>query len=193
MKSLYILYTGGTIGMTPTPQGLQPSRQIVATALQPYTGSLKLTWHICDPLIDSSALAPIDWANWLALLHTAIAQHDAILILHGTDTLAYTANLLALALNPQGKPIILTGSQQPYGAAHSDAPANLHTALTAIQRPDVHGVLLAFNGKLILPIGSSKTTTEHHDGFANPHFGTWQIENRQPETTPPTPAQQKAA
>ena len=184
MKSLYILYTGGTIGMTPTPQGLQPSRQIVATALQPYTGSLKLTWHICDPLIDSSALAPTDWANWLALLHTAIAQHDAILILHGTDTLAYTANLLALALNPQGKPIILTGSQQPYGAAHSDAPANLHTALTAIQRPDVHGVLLAFNGKLIPPIGSSKTTTEHHDGFANPHFGTWQIENRQPETAP---------
>ena len=194
MKSLYILYTGGTIGMTQTPQGLQPSRDIVATALQPHAGSLKTntaslceikpTWHICDPLIDSSALTPQHWANWLTLLQTALAQYDAILILHGTDTLAYTANLLALALNPQGKPIILTGSQKPLGAPNSDAPANLHTALTAIQNPSTHGVLLTFNGKLIPPIGSSKTTTEHHDGFANPHFGTWQIENRQPETTP---------
>ena len=194
MKSLYILYTGGTIGMTQTPQGLQPSRDIVATALQPHAGSLKTsaaslceikpTWHICDPLIDSSALTPQHWANWLTLLQTALAQHDAILILHGTDTLAYTANLLALALNPHGKPIILTGSQKPLGAPNSDAPANLHTALAAIQNPSNHGVLLAFNGKLIPPIGSSKTTTEHDNGFANPHFGTWQTENGQPENAP---------
>ena len=194
MKSLYILYTGGTIGMTQTPQGLQPSRDIVTTALQPHTGSLKTsatslceiepTWHICDPLIDSSALTPQHWANWLTLLQAALPQHDAILILHGTDTLAYTANLLALALNPQGKPIILTGSQKPLGAAHSDAPANLHTALAAIQNSSTHGVLLAFNGQLIPPIGSSKTTTEHDDGFANPHFGTWQIEKEQPENAP---------
>ena len=189
MKSLYILYTGGTIGMTQTPQGLQPSQAIVATALQDHSGSLKesgiqTTWHICQPLIDSSALNPHDWANWLALLQTVLCEHDAILILHGTDTLAYTANLLALALNPQGKPIILTGSQKPLGAPNSDAPANLHTALAAIQNPSVHGVLLAFNGKLIPPIGSSKTTTEHPNGFANPHFGTWQIENGQPENAP---------
>lgn len=194
MKSLYILYTGGTIGMTQTPQGLQPSRDIVTTALQPHTGSPKTsaaslceinpTWHICDPLIDSSALTPQHWANWLTLLQTALAQHDAILILHGTDTLAYTANLLALALNPQGKPIILTGAQKPLGAPNSDAPANLRTALAACQNPNVRGVLLAFNGKLIPPVGSSKTTTEHDDGFANPHFGEWQIENGQPENAP---------
>ena len=194
MKSLYILYTGGTIGMTQTPQGLQPSRDIVTTALQPHTGSLKTsaaslceidpTWHICDPLIDSSALTPQHWANWLTLLQAALPQHDAILILHGTDTLAYTANLLALALNPHGKPIILTGAQKPLGAAHSDAPANLHTALAAIQNPSTHGVLLAFNGKLIPPVGSSKTSTEHDNGFANPHFGTWQTENGQPENAP---------
>ena len=133
MKSLYILYTGGTIGMTPTPQGLQPSRDLAATALQPYTGSLKLTWHICDPLIDSSALAPTDWANWLALLHTAIAQHDAILILHGTDTLAYTANLLALALNPQGKPIILTAPM--YTAYCSPSTANSSPPSAAAKPP----------------------------------------------------------
>ena len=182
MKSLYILYTGGTIGMTPTPQGLRPSREIVATALQAHSGSLKesgiqTTWHICQPLIDSSALNPHDWANWLALLQTALCEHDAILILHGTDTLAYTANLLALTLNPQGKPIILTGSQKPFGAASSDAPANLQTALAAIQNPTVQGVFIAFNGALIPPIGSSKISTEHDNGFANPHFGTWQPEN----------------
>ena len=184
MKSLYILYTGGTIGMTPTPQGLQPSRDLAATALQPYSGSLKATWHICDPLIDSAALTPQDWANWLALLQAALPQHDAALILHGTDTLAYTANLLALALNLQGKPVILTGAQKPFGADNSDAPANLRTALTACQNPNVRGVLLAFNGKLIPPVGSSKISTEHDNGFANPHFGTWQIEKGQPENAP---------
>lgn len=186
MKSLYILYTGGTIGMTQTPQGLRPSQAIVATVLQDHSGSLKesgiqTTWHICQPLIDSSALNPHDWATWLALLQTALCEHDAILILHGTDTLAYTANLLALALNPQGKPIILTGSQKPFGAAGSDASANLQTALAAIQNPAVQGTFIAFNGALIPPIGSSKISTEHDNGFANPHFGTWQIENGQPE------------
>ena len=189
MKSLYILYTGGTIGMTQTPQGLHPSQAIVATALQDHSGSLKAsgiqtTWHICQPLIDSSALNPHDWANWLALLQTALCEHDAILILHGTDTLAYTANLLALALNPHGKPIILTGSQKPFGAAGSDAPANLQTALAAIQNPAVQGTFIAFNGALIPPIGSSKISTEHDNGFVNPHFGTWQIENGQPENAP---------
>ena len=189
MKSLYILYTGGTIGMTQTPQGLHPSQAIVATALQAHSGSLKAsgiqtTWHICQPLIDSSALNPHDWANWLALLQTALCEHDAILILHGTDTLAYTANLLALALNPQGKPIMLTGSQKPFGAVGSDAPANLQTALAAIQNPAVQGTFIAFNGALIPPIGSSKISTEHDNGFANPHFGTWQTENGQPENAP---------
>lgn len=177
MKNIFVLYTGGTIGMTETANGLAPDTAIVQTALAPFSGSLKFDWHICRPLIDSSAVSPHDWAQWLDLLQQKLPQYDGILVLHGTDTLAYTANLLALCLDTQGKPIVLTGSQKPFSHPQSDAPANLQTAVAALQRDDVRQILLAFHGKLLPAIGSSKTSTENDDGFGNSHFGTWQPES----------------
>ena len=67
MKRIFVLYTGGTIGMIERVNGLRPDTQMVETALTPFSGSLKFDWHVCDPLIDSSAVTPHDWANWLAL------------------------------------------------------------------------------------------------------------------------------
>ena len=176
MKKIFVLYTGGTIGMTQSPQGLRPDTAIVHRALAPYSGDLLFSWHICQPLIDSSALNPQHWADWLPILRTALTKYDGVLILHGTDTLAYTANLLALALDTHGKPVILTGSQHPFDTPGSHAPDNLHTAVSALQRSDIHEVLLAFYGKLFPAVGSSKTSTERDDGFDNPHFGTWRPE-----------------
>ena len=96
MKNIFVLYTGGTIGMVQSAAGLRPDAAIAQTALSPFSGSLKARWHICNPLIDSSALTPQNWADWLAVLHAELPRHDGALILHGTDTLAYTAALLAL-------------------------------------------------------------------------------------------------
>ena len=100
-----------------------------------------------------------------------------MLLLHGTDTLAYTAALLALALHGLDKPLVLTGAQRPFAAAGSDAPRNLATAAAALAagRPQA---VIAFNGKLF-PAGSSKCSTESDDGFANPHFGT--LDNPPPQ------------
>lgn len=176
MKKIFVLYTGGTIGMTQSPQGLRPDTTIVHRALAPYSNDLSFSWHIHQPLIDSSALNPQHWADWLPILRTALTEYDGVLILHGTDTLAYTANLLALTLDTHGKPVILTGSQHPFDTLGSDAPNNLHTAVSALQRSDIHEVLLAFYGKLFPAVGSSKISTERNDGFDNPHFGTWQPE-----------------
>lgn len=176
MKHIFVLYTGGTIGMSRTADGLAPDTTIVQTALAPFSGSLKFDWHICNPLIDSSAVTPQDWAQWLDILQQQLPRYDGILVLHGTDTLAYTANFLALTLNTGSKPVILTGSQKPFGQADSDAPANLETAVHALLRHDINTVLIAFNGSLFPAIGSSKCSTESDQGFNNSHFGHWSPE-----------------
>ena len=129
MKNIFVLYTGGTIGMHPGEHGLEPDPALAQHALAAHTGSLKADWHICEPLIDSSAVSPQHWHDWLQLLRERLPHYDGALVLHGTDTLAYTANLLALALDTGGKAVVLTGSQRPFGTDYSDAPA--HPSLLA--------------------------------------------------------------
>lgn len=169
-KKIFVLYTGGTIGMSHSQQGLAPDTALVEKALTPFVDAYSFDWHICEPLIDSSAVTLTDWHNWLLLLREKSAAYDGILVLHGTDTLAYTANLFALALPDLNLPIVMTGSQWPYDAEHSDAPLNLATAVAAFEL-NLPETTIAFNGKLFPAVGSSKTSTEHADGFDNPHFG----------------------
>ena len=177
MKKIFVLYTGGTIGMKPSSAGLVPDTELSATALQPYAGEMDFHWHICRPLIDSSNISLGHWAEWLHILQTALPEYDGILVLHGTDTLAYTANLLALALNRSSKPVVLTGSQKTFYTANSDAPANLQTAVSALKRDDLHNTVIAFGGHLYPAIGSSKYSTESDAGFDNTHFGVWQAKS----------------
>ncbi|MDO4434130.1 MAG: asparaginase [Alysiella sp.] len=180
MKKIFVLYTGGTIGMVESSEGLRPDTAIANMALAPFSGSLHFDWYICQPLIDSSAVTPQHWAQWLVILQEKLPDYDGVLVLHGTDTLAYTANFLALTLNCVGKTVVLTGSQKPFGRPDSDAPLNLQTAVSALKQ-DYHGVLLAFNGKLFPAIGSSKYSTESDNGFVNTHFGYVVAESKLPE------------
>lgn len=169
-KKIFVLYTGGTIGMSHSQQGLAPDAALAEKALTPFADAYSFDWHICEPLIDSSAVTLTDWHNWLLLLREKSAAYDGILVLHGTDTLAYTANLFTLALPDLNLPIVMTGSQWPYDAEHSDAPLNLATAVAAFEL-NLPETTIAFNGKLFPAVGSSKISTEHADGFDNPHFG----------------------
>lgn len=189
-KRIFVLYTGGTIGMQQGAEGLKPDVQLASCALKLFAEQMDFDWHIMNPLIDSSAVGLQHWQEWLHIIEKHIAHYDGVLVLHGTDTLAYTANILALALSHIGKPIVLTGSQLPYNQVNSDAPSNLATAVAALNLPDLAGVYLVFNQKLFPAIGCSKVSTETVEGFTNPHFsylahyadGNWQFK----QTTMPS-------
>lgn len=174
-QKILVLYTGGTIGMNHSKEGLRPDTTLINNALQPFVHQFEFDWHVCHPLIDSSAITLQNWLDWLTILADNISQYSGILILHGTDTMAYTANILSLALQGLNKPIILTGSQWPYDAPNSDAPLNLATAIAALKL-NLPQVALAFHGQLFNAVGSTKISTETAAGFDNPHFGaigTW--------------------
>lgn len=169
-QKIFVLYTGGTIGMTQSSEGLRPDTALVGQALAPFSNGMDFDWHVCGTLIDSSAVQLQNWCAWLDIIAAALPQYDGVLVLHGTDTLAYTANLFALALQGLDKPIVLTGSQWPYNAVGSDAPRNLSTAVAAFSLK-LKQTVIAFDGKLYPAVGSSKVSTETAAGFDNPHFG----------------------
>lgn len=169
-QKIFVLYTGGTIGMTQSSEGLRPDTALVGQALAPFSNGMDFDWHVCGTLIDSSAVQLQNWCAWLDIIAAALPQYDGVLVLHGTDTLAYTANLFALALQGLDKPIVLTGSQWPYNAVGSDTPRNLATAVAAFPL-GLKQTLIAFDGKLYPAVGSSKVSTETAAGFDNPHFG----------------------
>lgn len=163
-QKIFVLYTGGTIGMTQSSAGLRPDTALVDKALAPFSDGLDFEWHVCQPLIDSSAVTLQNQRDWLELIIAKLPDYDGILVLHGTDTMAYTANLFALSLQGLDKPVILTGSQWPYDAANSDAPRNLATAVSAFSLK-LKQVAIAFDGKLFPAVGSSKVSTETAAGL----------------------------
>ena len=92
-QKIFVLYTGGTIGMTQSSAGLRPDTALVDKALAPFSDGLDFVWHVCQPLIDSSAVTLQNQRDWLELIIAKLPDYDGILVLHGTDTMAYTANL----------------------------------------------------------------------------------------------------
>lgn len=185
MKNLFVLYTGGTIGMRQSTTGLIPDAQLAQTVSEQFGHRCHLHWHLCDPLIDSADINAQHWHTWRNLIANQLPQHDGILILHGTDTLAYTANDLALHFNHHRRPIIITGAMQPYGTVGSDAERNLQTAIEALLTQRIQETVIAFNGQLHRAIGSSKCSTEQHQAIVNHHFGQWQAEQPTPQLPKP--------
>ena len=140
--SVLLIYTGGTIGMIENPETGALENFNFAHLLKHVPELKRFNYHISsyqfDPPIDSSDMEPSLWAKIVAIINDNYENFDGFVILHGTDTMAYTASALSFMLENLAKPVILTGSQLPIGTLRTDGKENLITSIeiAAAKRPD---------------------------------------------------------
>jgi L-asparaginase len=173
-KRVYIAYTGGTIGMRKDPQGrYAPSTGFLETQLRSmpelaHESMPDITVHEFDPLLDSSDMTPTHWRRIAEDLAAHHDDFDACIVLHGTDTMAYTASALAFMLTSP-KTIIITGSQIPLCELRNDARENLVTSLMFAARYTIPEVCLYFGGRLLRGCRSVKVDAEGFGAFDSPN------------------------
>ncbi|WP_261895238.1 asparaginase [Vibrio cyclitrophicus] len=167
-KHIYIAYTGGTIGMQKSiDHGYVPvagfmDKQLAGMPEFHRPEMPKYTIHEYSPLMDSSDMTPLDWQTIADDIRANYDKYDGFVILHGTDTMAYTASALSFMLENLGKPVIVTGSQIPLAELRSDGQANLLNALHLAANYPINEVTLFFNNKLMR---GNRSTKSHADGF----------------------------
>jgi len=172
-RRILIIYAGGTIGMVPSANGFVPSARFADDI-----GRLIVKHHgtgarhrliTLDPLIDSANASPHTWHRLAGPLWAARDHFDAAVILHGTDTLAYTASALSFLLAGLNKAVILTGAQIPFAMPTSDGERNLQGAFACATTP-VREVCIFFDGVLLRGNRARKWSTQPGDGFRSPHW-----------------------
>jgi len=159
--------------MLDTPDGNAP----VAAALGPYLEGIvssacdelpTIAFQELDPLIDSSNATPETWCTIARILFDSRESFDGFVVLHGTDTMAYTASALSFLLPGFGKPVVVTGSQIPIARARSDGRQNLIGALQVAARADVPEVSLLFGEVLLRGNRATKIDASGLDAFESP-------------------------
>ncbi|MDR1459464.1 MAG: asparaginase, partial [Bacteroidales bacterium] len=177
---ILIIYTGGTIGMIQDPetQTLIPfnfeSIYDQVPRLSFYDIDIN-TFSFENP-IDSSDMLPEDWRQIAEKIHENYNEYDGFVILHGTDTMAYTASALSFMFEHLSKPVILTGSQLPLGIARTDGRNNIINAveIAAAKRQDgspvISEVCICFENKLYRGNRTYKNNAENFDAFASPNY-----------------------
>ncbi|QBF81362.1 L-asparaginase 1 [Shewanella maritima] len=176
-RSIYVAYTGGTIGMQKTENGFAPAAGFLTGCVQSmpefyHEEMPDFVIHEYSPLIDSSNMAPTDWQMIANDIKANYDKYDGFVILHGTDTMAYTASALSFMLHGLSKPVIVTGSQIPLAQLRSDGQTNLLNSLYIAANYPVAEVCLFFNNKLFRGNRSTKAHADGFDAFASPNFPT---------------------
>jgi L-asparaginase len=178
-KSVLIIYTGGTIGMVHDPEtGVLKAfnfEQISEEVPELRKFGFKLSTIAFSPVVDSSNITPDLWINLVVIIQDNYEKYDGFVILHGTDTMAYTASALSFMLDNLQKPVILTGSQLPIGTLRTDGKENLITAIEIAsdrhhQYAVVPEVCIYFENKLMRGNRTTKYSAEHFNAFHSPNY-----------------------
>lgn len=174
-KKIYIAYTGGTIGMQKSAKGYVPQAGFMTDCLAhtpEFHRAEMPAYHIheYDPLIDSSDMTPADWQRIADDIKANYDDYDGFVVLHGTDTMAFTAAALSFMLEDLDKPVIVTGSQIPLAELRSDGRPNLLNALYVAACYPIHEVGLFFNNRLYRGNRASKVHADGFQAFDSPNF-----------------------
>jgi L-asparaginase len=177
--SILIIYTGGTIGMIRDEETgvLKPFNfekvyeQIPALEWFNY----QLDFHCFDPLLDSSNMNQEVWVSLAGIIEKNYESYDGFVILHGSDTMAYTASALSFMLENLNKPVILTGSQLPLGELRTDGRENFVTAVEIAaakedDTPMVPEVCIYFENQLLRGNRAVKYNAENFNAFISPNY-----------------------
>lgn len=177
--SILIIYTGGTIGMVQKePSGiLVPVKFDQIQEEVPDLNRLEVDLHVVTftPPIDSSNMTPAIWVKIANTIERNYNKYDGFVILHGTDTMAYTASALSYMFENLDKPIVLTGSQLPIGILRTDGKENLITSIqiAAAKRNGqaiVPEVCVYFNSKLFRGNRISKRHADDFSAFSSVNY-----------------------
>jgi L-asparaginase len=177
MTHVHVLYAGGTIGMLASAQGLSPGGELgerLATVGGSALAALReegIAWTVetVEPPIDSAEASPHTWALLEAKVRAAAERADAVVVLHGTDTLAFSASALSFRLLGLGKAVVLTGSQRPLEAPGSDALDNVLLALRAAAAGRLREVAVAFGGQVLRGNRCIKRSAQDARAFETPN------------------------
>ena len=173
--AILIIYTGGTIGMKQDPEDLTlrpfDFSQILEEVPELRKFAVRIDSYPFDPLIDSSDVEPSLWTRLASLIRERYDQYDGFVILHGTDTMAYSASALSFMLEGLTKPVIFTGSQLPIGIPRTDGKENLISAVEIAAAKDGDGharvpeVSIYFDSRLMRGNRTSKLSAEDFNAF----------------------------
>ena len=171
MKRILIIATGGTIASTEDGAGLAPT-----LTGQELAARVPLIDTLCDldfvqPMnIDSTNMRPRDWLSIAQVIREGYDRYDGFVILHGTDTMAYTAAALSYLIQDSEKPIVLTGSQQPMANPFTDAKLNLYHSVLYACDPASRDVSVVFGGKVICGTRARKQRTMSFNAFSSMNY-----------------------
>ncbi|CAE8602015.1 unnamed protein product [Polarella glacialis] len=174
-RKVLILYTGGTIGMSDVggTLGLVPGSLLKQLQSLQELNQMKMPQCHFDefsPILDSADMCPEDWCKIAGVIEKAYYEYDGFVVLHGTDTMAYTASALSFMLEQLAKPVVLTGSQLPFAEPLTDARQNLLGAIVFAGLADLSEVCIFFGGKLFRGNRSKKVDATSLEAFQSPNY-----------------------
>jgi L-asparaginase len=173
-KKILLIYTGGTIGMIKdeVKNTLVPFNfdKLLEAIPQLKNEQLNLDNISTKNPIDSSNMSPDNWIEITNLIKDNYTNYDSFVVLHGTDTMAYTASALSFMLENLDKAVILTGSQIPIGERRTDAKENLITSVEIARSGKVNEVCIYFENQLYKGNRTVKVNAEHFEAFRSPNF-----------------------
>lgn len=175
MSKVLLISTGGTITMVrdKASGALVPADMETFKAYMPelFAGEIQVDIEAFTPLIDSSDIGPQIWEQVARMVVSHYDEYDGFVVLHGTDTMSYSASALSFMLENLSKPVVFTGSQLPVGVLRSDAKENLLTAIEIAAAKDEDGnaivpeVTIYFEDRLFRANRTTKRNAEHFSAF----------------------------